>query len=570
MQPVPSTSELAALQASSSAEPAAGEHPPPSRKGIIALCLMSMAHGYSLSAFFSYAGFLTVDLGWAPDVDHSGTVVGMLGTMLPLARLPVSAVWGVVADRYGRRVCLISSALSLALGQLIFPFTTALWLALSVRFLLLGMGNCWPTLLGVVCAEMGGAQRQATILGYVIGAGGVIGLAGPAIGGSFYRIAGPTYPALVPCLIGAVLSTAAAVMQILFLPETRPRTPSADATALPPLCSNGEQPTHGAAARTAGSERGASGGAGRKECSLALVLRSPPLPRLVILRCLLGFMGFCQMALIPLWAIASRAAGGLALDNRQLGLLLSVSAGIGLIYTTFVMARLINRIGIWRALMCASLLLVVLFALIPHTVGSPFVVSVALQSLLNMTTTTAFTCTISAVNNVCARFPHRRASVNGVMVTLESGAKALGPAVGAPMYAWAIAHLRDRLPPGSPNASIISFACFAGIYAAVAVLTAFLPRDINQPYASEGAAPPPATDAEMPRALDAPAAAPAAAQSTAAGEGFAGAACEKAGGTRVKVKAGPSGSRAERALRAKWARRPGRSNSAYSQFDRDL
>jgi len=34
--------------------------------------------------------------------------------------------------------------------------------AIVVRFVLLGMGNGWVTLMAVCCAELGGAARQAT------------------------------------------------------------------------------------------------------------------------------------------------------------------------------------------------------------------------------------------------------------------------------------------------------------------------------------------------------------------------------------------------------------------------
>ena len=54
------------------------------------------------------------------------------------------------------------------------------------------------------------------------------------------------------------------------------------------------------------------------------------------------------------------------------------------------------------------------------------------------------------MNNVCAAFPHQRGSVNGVTVTIESAAKALGPALGGSLYSWA---LEQRMPEGWPNPS---------------------------------------------------------------------------------------------------------------------
>ena len=82
---------------------------------------------------YSLAGFLAVDLHWAADLDSSGTVVGILGTCLPLARVPVSVPWGMAMDRFGRRPCLILTAVCLCIGQIIFPFCTSWVSAIIVR-----------------------------------------------------------------------------------------------------------------------------------------------------------------------------------------------------------------------------------------------------------------------------------------------------------------------------------------------------------------------------------------------------------------------------------------------------
>ena len=59
------------------------EAPFPWRQCIV-LALCNAAHFYTICSLFSYAGFLVVDLGWEPDVDAAGYVVGYLGTSLVL------------------------------------------------------------------------------------------------------------------------------------------------------------------------------------------------------------------------------------------------------------------------------------------------------------------------------------------------------------------------------------------------------------------------------------------------------------------------------------------------------
>ena len=99
------------------------------------------------------------------------------------------------------------------------------------------------------------------------------------------------------------------------------------------------------------------------------------------------------------------------------------------------------------------------FLLMPRTQRLPFPIIVLLLSMLEMAHTTCFTCTIAAVNNVCCRYPNMGAgrsaeSTSRVNVTIESAAKALGPALGGALYAYTIA---QPMPPTWPNALVLYF-----------------------------------------------------------------------------------------------------------------
>ena len=483
--------------------------PPPRASAIAALCLVSAAHAYSLAAFFSYAGFLAVDLHWAGDLDHSGVAVGMLGTALPLARIPFSMPWGMAVDRFGRRPCLIATALSLAAGQLLFPFQRHWAGALAVRFVLLGAGNGWPTIMGVICSELGGAARQTQIIGYVIGAGGVINLIGPGLGGLTYRLFGATFPALLPCLLGAALSLTAALATWLRLPETRPppaarapakatlaRRASADTLAVAAAEDDGADCDDADSSAATSATTTASASAPPTATSpapaeaeavvpLSTAMRVYPLPLLVLLRCVLGFYGFCLLALVPLWGIASREAGGLALDNRGIGGLLSLAAAGGLLWSTLGMARAVRRLGHRRMLISSSLLQLLVVPNLPRLQGAPFALIALAQTLIQCANATSFSCTIAAVNNVCARHPRRRGAVNGVMVTGESIAKAMGPGLGGPLYAFVIS---KDLPAGWPNGSILYFSGLGAVIAFVLTCAVLLPRSVDAPFAPEVAA----------------------------------------------------------------------------------
>jgi hypothetical protein len=88
--------------------------------------------------------------------------------------------------------------------------------------------------------------------------------------------------------------------------------------------------------------------------------------------------------------------------------MLSMSAGVGVVYNVFAVARLIKHFGLRRMLLASALAQAAVLATLPLFQSAPFLVLVGLQSILQVASTTGFTCTISCVNNVCARYSSRR------------------------------------------------------------------------------------------------------------------------------------------------------------------
>jgi len=66
------------------------------RKRIAVLAAAHMAHAYSISSIFAYAGIMCVELGWADDEDSAGYIAGFLGSVLTFGRLPTASLWGQV------------------------------------------------------------------------------------------------------------------------------------------------------------------------------------------------------------------------------------------------------------------------------------------------------------------------------------------------------------------------------------------------------------------------------------------------------------------------------------------
>ena len=106
-----------------------------------AMCVMEFAHFYSITSLSAYAGYLSVDCGWAQRVESAGFVTGSLSASLVVGRLCTNVLWGVAGDRYGRKPALLFSMACLTLGNLSFGLATNLVCALLVRFILLSVNG---------------------------------------------------------------------------------------------------------------------------------------------------------------------------------------------------------------------------------------------------------------------------------------------------------------------------------------------------------------------------------------------------------------------------------------------
>lgn len=493
---------------------------------IAALSMCNAAHFYSLCSIFSYAAFLCVDAGWVDHIDEAGFMAGLLPTAVMAGRILTSFAWGLLSDRIGRRRCLELSMLAVAAGNLLFGFSTWLWAALTVRFVVLGMLNGWVAHIGPLSQEIGGAERQSEVLSLVFASGPLIQMLGPALGGLLYGTLGTRFPALPPSLVGAVLALLAATLVNRWLPPPAARGVAASERAAVELtvvgeADDGPTPAGGTSTRERAKRLRAAGGEdaaplsaaegedaaaaatakdGGEEASarpprLCAMLWSHPLPLVMLVRSGTGGLLFGQFDVVPLWLAASRGVGGMAMDEKTLGGVLACSSLVMLPWSLGPMGRFIKRRGV-RGAMRAGLLAAALAysALVPAALALDAVTPalgvaacVLLNSVANMAAGTAGTASFAATNNAARRFPACAGAITGVHVTAEAIGKLLGPALGAPLLGALLAALRpphghaEALQLNGPVVTMLAFGgasllCFAGTLA--------LPRVVDGPQRS--------------------------------------------------------------------------------------
>lgn len=161
-----------------------------------------------------------------------------------------------------------------------------------------------------------------------------------------------------------------------------------------------------------------------------------------------SFTSIFNSEMIPLWFIASRASGGLGLSTSQIGSIMSTS-GIGLfLYNSFILPLYAHK---WSTLMLMRLNLILismLYAALPllSSIGQVqkgdslpewFLVLVCVASIANaVLNNNTFVCCNLIVNNSC--YSDERGAMNGLVMALGSVFKALGPLLGAEIFAWSI------------------------------------------------------------------------------------------------------------------------------------
>ena len=405
-------------------------------RAVATLALVNGAHFYTICSLFPYAGFLAVDNGWAESVDAAGYVAGYLATATLLARIPTSVAWGYVADRWGWYPAVQVSLASLAVGSVAFGVAQPLWAALLSRCVFFGALNGWPALTGLVCGEVGGEAAQARVLSRVIGAGPIFALIGPAVGGWTYKLVPWLPPALPPNLVGAVLSLFAMVAAHINLRNVR-RPPAAAAVA--PAKAGGEL----APREDPGEDPGQDPGQDSREDPRGTSHTRSPSPELLLViffRAVTGMVMFLIWDVFPLFCIASRGAGGLALSSSELGTLLAAAALLQTAYMLGVSGRVISRLGVARIVLLVGGVQGASLALLSLSQQAPLGVLALLYALNACCNATSLVVAIAATNVVGARHPRRKG-------TIQVGSpRALAPRVPARLQAGAPQTAQPRTP----------------------------------------------------------------------------------------------------------------------------
>uniref|UniRef100_A0A0C9S8Z0 TSA: Wollemia nobilis Ref_Wollemi_Transcript_10065_2141 transcribed RNA sequence n=1 Tax=Wollemia nobilis TaxID=56998 RepID=A0A0C9S8Z0_9CONI len=422
-------------------------------KEFLLLALVVLANSLPISSLFPFLYFMVRDfhIGKTQDI---GYYAGYIGSSFMFGRFLTSVLWGMAADKYGRKPVILIGLASVVVFNTLFGMSVNFWMAISTRFLL----GSFNGLLGPVKAyssEICRDEHQAlglSIVGTMWGIGLIIG---PALGGFLAQPADKypnifskdslfgRFPYLLPCLCNTAIAVIVFV-STFWLPETLHKHHLED----------DEEEDDDAEVGPRGKpvqEHVKEGANERQRTDKKSLFRNWPAMASIIIYCVFSLHDMAYSEIFSLWAVSPREYGGLALTTSDVGVALAITGCGLLIFQTLIfppMANLFGAIIVTRVGSVLTIPVLTMYPFIAMLSGVLLWLVINCASLLkNILSVTIVTGMFLLLNNSVPQ--NQRGAANGLAMTGMSLFKTIGPAGGGSLFAWSQTRQNASFLPGS-------------------------------------------------------------------------------------------------------------------------
>ena len=489
-------------------EPVKGHFP---YTAVISVTLCLFANNYAITSCFAYTGAMVVHLGAAATRDEAGYSAGLLAASFMIGRGMTALVWGLLADKYGRRPVLITCCLAMVVFQLIFGFATSFGMAIAARFFLGFFNGLVGTSKTAVAELVPGddVKLQSKAMGILGGAVSFGQLIGPSVGG---WLADPVqqfpdtyqgntfltlHPFILPNIIGAASALLATIGVYLFLPETKSMKDTSKEGNENLVSENTmnsstnqknasqqqfvELEMHEKKDNVMHANVNGMNGMNDDDAEDQITTTNTTSSSKnalsfckewrVLWPCLVyAFHSLNSMWLneaFPLWCLGSTLAGGLSMSLYEIGMLVSISSILLVLFQMFGFHRLVNYFSPTKVFIGGTFCIIPFVFLLPLTsnlsieMNYTFIENVSMTNHVNVTvltteqetsrigmmlivgllfgmssvvSVTTFSTSFMLINNSCNN--DERGAVNGLAMTVASITKAIGPVLGSSILAW--------------------------------------------------------------------------------------------------------------------------------------
>ncbi|KAG2279171.1 hypothetical protein Bca52824_061726 [Brassica carinata] len=376
---------------------------------LLTVWLIVLSTALSISSLFPFLYYMIGDFNIAKKEEDIGFYAGFVGCSLMLGRTLTSVVWGIVADRYGRKPVILIGTASVVIFNTLFGLSVNFWMAIITRFCL----GCFNGLLGPIKAyavETFRDEYQSLALSAVSTSWGIGLIIGPAMGG--------------------------------FLSQETLHNHKIDDDASSPDESFDAQKvlSHDPESHKATDRN--------EETSL---LKNWPFISSIIVYCIFSLHDMAYTEIFSLWANSPRKYGGLGYSSADVGSVLAIS-GFGLLVFQLSLysyaERLLGPTMVTRISGSLALVLLSTYPLIAKLSGLALTLALNCASVAkNVLSTSAITGLFILQNRAVRQ--DQRGAANGIAMTAMSLFKAIGPAAAGIIYSWSEKRLDAAFLPGT-------------------------------------------------------------------------------------------------------------------------
>ncbi|KAJ8635324.1 hypothetical protein MRB53_009591 [Persea americana] len=402
-----------------------------------------------ISSLFPFLYFMISDFHIAKTEHDIGYYAGFLAASFMIGRALTAILWGIAADRYGRKPIILLCTISVVIFNTLFGLSTSFWMAISMRFLL----GCFNGLVGPIKAyatEICRKEYQPLALSIISTARGLSYIIGPVIGGLLAQPAKKypsvfsknslfgRFPYLLPCACISLFALGVTIVSFWF-PETlhmhnmkdREEFSSYDA-------SNSDM------------KESVEGTEGCESASEQSLLKNWPLMSSITVYCIFALHDMAYAEIFSLWAVSPREDGGLSFSSEDVGVVLAIS-GLGLIlfqlFVYPVVEKSFGPIMVSRIAAVMSVLLLSSYPIISMLSGLGLPIALTSASILkNILSVIIITGMFILQNNAVPQ--NQRGAANGISTTAMSIFRAIGPAGGGALFSWSQKRQNAAFLPG--------------------------------------------------------------------------------------------------------------------------
>ncbi|KAK4495258.1 hypothetical protein PRZ48_013587 [Zasmidium cellare] len=399
---------------------------------ILLLCYASLAEPVAYFAIFPFINEMIARTGGVPE-DNVGFWSGLIESLFSLVQMVLMIFYGRMADRLGRKPVLVFSLAGVSVATALFGLSQRLWQMIMIRCLA-GVFAGSAVTVRTMLSENTDKKTQGRAFSWYMFTRNLGIFVGPLVGGG---LANPAeqfpdtfghlqffidYPyALATFVAGAVCLTGT-MSSLFFLKETLKRRENRSVNTEPPM-------------------------------TTSEVLKSPGVPFVLYLFGHTMLLALAYTAMVPVFLYTSVEKGGFGFSPKWISYFLAVAGGSQALWMLLVFPPLQRKIGTGSLMRLCAIVWPLMLASYPilneflrHGWNKAFWIVGPIAVVLGSGMSMAFACVQLFVNDISPS-PTVLATVNALSLTVNSGVRAVCPALFTSIYAfgvkirWADGHL---------------------------------------------------------------------------------------------------------------------------------